>query len=145
MLTFGKVKSIAIGGQPNGLPMAVIGGVQGSQTLTFQSLGVFAFIASSLTGNVTWNTDNGAAAATELLAPLIADPPVNYDPTTSQLNFLNSFGGGDPNTNVPLQFQPPQKADCRLYNIADDLVSVVQTWDRIATGKYDCVAGKKIW
>jgi hypothetical protein len=145
MLTQGKVSTIAIGGRPQAKSMATIGGVAGSEMWFWSVLSEFAGVAQLLAQNLTSLSSDDLTNINNVLNPLINEPPVNFNPAGSSLNFLNNFAGGDLTSNVPLQFQTAQPAGCHMFNILDDLVSVGDTWERIAAGNYDCVDGGTKW
>jgi hypothetical protein len=145
MLTFGKVHTIALGGRPQAKPMATIGGVAGSEMWPFTSLHDFAEVALFIAQNLTSLSSDDVANINSTLVPLVAPPPVNINMASSGVNFFNNFAGGDLTSNVPLQFQAPQPADCHVFYVLDDLVSVGDNWERIAAGNYDCVDGGAKW
>jgi hypothetical protein len=143
MLKYGQVKSISMGGRPQPNKMAVIGGVAGSQEWGWDSLQSFAAIAARLTDNMTAPTDAPTLANFNSLLALLDDPPVNSPLKGSSINFLNNHAGSD--SNIPLQFQPPQPADCRIYYTKDDFISIDNTYERIAAGTYTCIDGGNKW
>ena len=120
--------------------MAVIGGTQGGQVLEYTDIKPIATDALKIY-NLSTNTpeDNSslipsASAMQQLITPLTDQSPINYLPVTHpSINLLDNIAQGD-ETETPLQFIHAPNAECRFYYMPKDIVSVLNTWERVAQG-----------
>ena len=147
LINQGNVRTAAVGGRPNTKPMAVIGGVQGSQALEYRDLRVFINATLDYLHDSGTVTALDKVASSAILTPIIAPPPLNYFPGDASLsvNLLDSIAAKD-TTQTPLQFTRSPNAECRFFYMPRDLLSVEYTWTRLAkgfrnNGKGLCIGG----
>ena len=114
--------------------MAVIGGTQGGEDLTFSDLAKYAQASISFANATSANsTSSNLAELSSVLTPLTERSPLNYSPGhPPSLNFRNSIAQGD-ETLMPLQFTT-RYADCRFFYVPLDIINVTSTWVRVARG-----------
>lgn len=128
--------------------MAVVGGVEGAQVMTYQAIVLYASAAVELLSNstelaeYTKNLTISKEQALSVVRPLVAKMPLqvagSYDSQT--VNFRDQIAQNDP-TQTPYQFAQPIVADCRAFYLLEDIVNVTNTWERVAQGKVICVDG----
>lgn len=134
MINQGQVITAAAGGRPNNQPMALIGGVQGSQALPFSSITQYAKEALDLQYSVADESSAPTSQAQKTLQPLTLDSPMRYDTNfPPSLNFLDSIAQSD-DSSTPLQFAAGITANCRFYYTPTDIQNITNTWDRVAKG-----------
>lgn len=133
MIPYG-VRTVAVGGRPRIGPMQAIGGVKGSQTLTFTSISQFYEGANEVVQNAT-------AAKKPLFTSKELDVFKDHIPmaleklpirlSVGQINFRNAFAPF--NDEVPTHFIY-QPANCRLFYTPESLGNPVPTWENAARG-----------
>ena len=135
MIKQGRVKTVTVGGRPNSQPMAVIGGTQGGAVESLESLIQIATEAVAVQAIVTGNSSAQADQARKALDPLVSSPPLSVapGPDVVGVNFLDNIAENDTSA-IPLQFSGGIPADCRFYYMPKDIVSVANTWARVAEG-----------
>ena len=135
MIRQGHVKTVTVGGRPNNQPMAVIGGVQGASVLHIETLRESAKAALGIQSTITGNTSAQTDHVRQVLKPLTSPPPLSYYPVASAMgvNFMDNIAENDTSV-TPLQFSGGIAADCRFYYMPKDMVSVANTWTRVAQG-----------
>ena len=136
----GQVRTVVAGGRPNNQPMAMIGGVQGGQILQYPDIKQIATDALkiyNLSTNVSGDNSSllpSAPAMQQLITPLTNQSPINYWPATPpSINLLDNIAQGD-DSETPLQFTRAPDAECRFYYMPEDMVSMLNTWERVAKG-----------
>lgn len=127
------VKNVVVGGRPNGQAMALIGGTQGGEDLTFESLQTYAAAAIEISERVNGQGSEEATKTHKILDTLADNAPLLPFPlATPSVNFRDNIADGDKSM-TPLQFTS-RPADCRTYYTAEDIVAVNSTWSRIMNG-----------
>ncbi|EFQ33998.1 hypothetical protein CGRA01v4_12488 [Colletotrichum graminicola] len=131
----GNVKTIVMGGRPNGGLMQGIGGTKGAQVLTFERV----FEASRiLMDTIYTNLTSKQEASLSQLTSL----PFERS-TAASLNVRDQILRNDINTGIPAQFVN-EPADCRLYWTLGMLSDVREIWKAAANSAWNgggCVAG----
>lgn len=121
----GKVKSVAFGGRPQEGPMQGVGGVKGSQVLTFGAIQRYA----ETIGNYT---DDPALRA-EL--DRYTDLPIVRS-VAGAVNVRDQILRGNVDDGLPAQYVV-EEADCRLYWTADMITDVTKVWSAAANAAFN--------
>lgn len=140
LINQGQVRTVVAGGRPNNQPMALIGGTQGGQILYYtdiKQIATDALKVYNLSTNASEDNSSlipSASAMQQLIIPLRDQSPINYSPVTPpSINALENIAqGGESET--PLQFTQAPYAECRFYYMPEDIISVLNTWERVAKG-----------
>lgn len=130
------MQTVVAGGRPNNnAPIAVTGGVQGANVLAYPALEPIVKLALQSQSNSTTITAAQQLRNVAVLSPLLQRAPINLypSPTSPSVNFLDNIAEGDTSM-TPLQFSQPELADCRMYYMPKDTISVEYTWTRVAKG-----------
>ncbi|KAH7231327.1 uncharacterized protein BKA55DRAFT_598597 [Fusarium redolens] len=120
MTNIGGVRALPFGGHPNGQPMQIMGGVRGSQTLTFDNIATVVSAAKSF---------------------MTKEENERFMKAATRPHFLNAYQEGD--DDLPLQFQY-QASDCRLYYTAENIYHPETIWKSAKEaiwGNGSCVKG----
>ena len=134
MINQGNVTTVTVGGRPNGQPMAVVGGVQGAQIFRAEDFPQFFGTAIQLQENNTGYSSPQAAEARRMFGRLAKQPPLFPDVTGAvSVNLLDNIAQNDSSV-TPLQFSGGVAADCRMYYMPADILSMANTWSRVAKG-----------
>jgi hypothetical protein len=138
MINSGNVSTITIGGRPSTNKMAVIGGTQGGQLLTFGNLKNYASAAMAQESAKSLPAAEFTALQTLVQAPQVAWAAFGnggfYD---FAFNFLDNM---HKDSDVPPQFNSSM-SNCRMFYTAGDISNIASTWSKIASGNYTCVDG----
>lgn len=127
------VKNVVVGGRPNGQAMALVGGTQGGEDLSFEFIHDYATAAIEISERVNGKGSEKATKTHKILDTLAGNAPLLPFPlSTPSVNFRDNIADGDKSM-TPLQFTS-RPADCRTYYTADDIIAVNRTWIRIMTG-----------
>jgi hypothetical protein len=143
MTNIGGVQALPFGGHPNGRPMQIMGGVRGSQTLTFDNIATVASAAKVVYRETPEKLEFMTKEENERLMK-VAPRPLEEFPIklgSGQVNFLNAYQEGD--DDLPLQFQY-QAGDCRLYYTAENIYHPETIWKSAKEaiwGNGSCVKG----
>ncbi|KAF4449008.1 Peptidase S41 [Fusarium austroafricanum] len=144
MTNHGGVRSLSIGGRPNGKPMQVLGGVRGGQAFTFEKI-------SNITRSATAVMEESPEKFKKLfpqsemerfasMSPIpLKDFPIAI--SDGGVNFRNSYMEG--NDDLPLQFAY-QAADCRLYYTLENILHPETVWQsakQAIWGNGTCIKG----
>lgn len=122
--------------------MGVIGGTQGGQILYYTDIKQIATdalkiynLSTNVSGDSSIRLDiPPASAMQQLITPLTDQSPINYSPRTPpSINLLDNIAQGD-ESETPLQFTRSPDAECRFYCMPEDIVSLLNTWERVAKG-----------
>ncbi|KAK1593784.1 uncharacterized protein LY79DRAFT_513634 [Colletotrichum navitas] len=135
MKSQGNVKTIVMGGRPNGGLMQGVGGTKGAQILTFE--GIFEASRTLMDTSYT-NLSSKQEASLSQLTSL----PFERS-TVASLNVRDQILRNDINTGIPAQFVN-EPADCRLYWTLGMLSDVREIWKAAANSAWNgggCVAG----
>ncbi|KAJ4152219.1 hypothetical protein NW765_017728 [Fusarium oxysporum] len=127
MTNIGGVRALPFGGHPNGQPMQIMGGVRGSQTLTFDNIATVVSAAKSVYRETPEKLEFMTKEENERFMK-VAPRPLEEFPIklrSGQVNFLNAYQEGD--DDLPLQFQY-QAGDCRLYYTAENIYHPETIW-----------------
>ncbi len=133
MTNQGRVRTVTVGGRPNNQPMAVIGGVQGAQVEKLADLQAIAAEAIEVQIEANGNSSTKTSQTRKLLGSLASPPPIAPAPSDVSVNLLDSIAQGDTSA-TPLQFSGSITADCRFYYMPADIISMANTWARVAQG-----------
>ncbi|WEW56965.1 hypothetical protein PRK78_002424 [Emydomyces testavorans] len=144
LLNRNGIKSIATGGHPRAAPMQAVGGVKGTQVLSFKELWseadlVFSKYSTPEEQHKLENTRLGMMVrrGKYVLGRLLDGG------TGGRVNYRNAVWPSDPNR-VPRQFVY-EPADCRMWLTKDALVDVKRWWGTVAGSwwgnKSGCVPG----
>ncbi|KAH7203228.1 hypothetical protein BKA60DRAFT_656445 [Fusarium oxysporum] len=143
MTNIGGVRALPFGGHPNGQPMQIMGGVRGSQTLTFDDIATAVSVAKAVYRETPEKLEFITKEENERLMKLAPRPleefPIKLG--AGQVNFLNAYQEGD--DDLPLQFQY-QAGDCRLYYTAENIYHPETIWKSAKEaiwGNRSCVKG----
>ncbi|KAK2001902.1 hypothetical protein LX36DRAFT_733092 [Colletotrichum falcatum] len=135
MKSQGKVKTIVMGGRPNGEPMQGVGGTKGAMVISFKTI----FEASqNLMDTVYTNLSSTQKKSLSQLTSL----PLERS-TGAILNARDLILRSDIGTGVPAHFVN-EPADCRLYWTLGMLSDVREIWKAAANSAWNgggCVAG----
>ncbi|KAI9640692.1 hypothetical protein NHQ30_011001 [Ciborinia camelliae] len=129
----GGVKSIAFGGRPSSGAIQGVGGVKGSEVLTFGAIHYYAALAAA--------SPNATPEDIAILDRLSRFPIKRS--TATSVNLKNNILPGNVNDGLPAQFVH-EEADCRLYWTAGMITDVEKVWEAAATAAWGggaCVAG----
>ncbi|EXK35972.1 hypothetical protein FOMG_09164 [Fusarium oxysporum f. sp. melonis 26406] len=143
MTNIGGVRALPFGGHPNGQPMQIMGGVRGSQTLTFDDIATVVSAAKAVYRETPEKLELITKEENERLMK-VAPRPLEEFPIklgAGQVNFLNAYQDGD--DDLPLQFQY-QAGDCRLYYTAENIYHPETIWKSAKEaiwGNRSCVKG----
>ncbi|KAL5592296.1 hypothetical protein FOBRF1_013322 [Fusarium oxysporum] len=143
MTNIGGVRALPFGGHPNGQPMQIMGGVRGSQTLTFDNIATVVSAAKAVYRETSEKLEFMTKEENERLMK-VAPRPLDEFPIklgSGQVNFLNAYQEGD--DGLPLQFQY-QAGDCRLYYTAENIYHPETIWKSAKEaiwGNGSCVKG----
>ncbi|KAL5593294.1 hypothetical protein FOBRF1_012396 [Fusarium oxysporum] len=143
MTNIGGVRALPFGGHPNGQPMQIMGGVRGSQTLTFDDIATVVSAAKAVYRETPETLEFITKEENERLMK-VAPRPLEEFPIklgAGQVNFLNAYQDGD--DDLPLQFQY-QAGDCRLYYTAENIYHPETIWKSAKEaiwGNRSCVKG----
>ncbi|SCO88942.1 uncharacterized protein FRV6_13070 [Fusarium oxysporum] len=143
MTNIGGVRALPFGGHPNGQPMQIMGGVQGSQTLTFDNTATVVSAVKAVYRETSEKLEFMTKEENERLMK-VAPRPLDEFPIklrSGQVNFLNAYQEGD--HDLPLQFQY-QAGDCRLYYTAENIYHPETIWKSAKEaiwGNGSCVKG----
>ncbi|KAM5371545.1 hypothetical protein BFJ70_g211 [Fusarium oxysporum] len=143
MTNIGGVRALPFGGHPNGQPMQIMGGVRGSQTLTFDDISTVVSAAKAVYRETPEKLEFITKKENERLMK-VAPRPLEEFPIklgAGQVNFLNAYQEGD--DDLPLQFQY-QAGDCRLYYTAENIYHPETIWKSAKEaiwGNRSCVKG----
>ncbi|KAK2689147.1 hypothetical protein QWA68_011718 [Fusarium oxysporum] len=143
MTNIGGVRALPFGGHPNGQPMQIMGGVRGSQTLTFDDIATAVSVAKAVYRETPEKLEFITKEENERLMKLAPRPleefPIKLG--AGQVNFLNAYQEAD--DDLPLQFQY-QAGDCRLYYTAENIYHPETIWKSAKEaiwGNRSCVKG----
>ncbi|KAJ4044557.1 hypothetical protein NW761_008532 [Fusarium oxysporum] len=143
MTNIGGVRALPFGGHPNGQPMQIMGGVRGSQTLTFDDIATAVSVAKAVYRETPEKLEFITKEENERLMKLAPRPleefPIKLG--AGQVNFLNAYQEGD--DDLPLQFQY-QAGDCRLYYTAENIYHPETIWKSAKEtiwGNRSCIKG----
>ncbi|KAM0084548.1 hypothetical protein ACKRZS_003198 [Fusarium odoratissimum] len=143
MTNIGGVRALPFGGHPNGQPMQIMGGVRGSQTLTFDDIATVVSAAKAVYRETPEKLEFITKEENERLMK-VAPRPLEEFPIklgAGQVNLLNAYQDGD--DDLPLQFQY-QAGDCRLYYTAENIYHPETIWKSAKEaiwGNRSCVKG----
>ncbi|WKT54095.1 hypothetical protein QSH57_004679 [Fusarium oxysporum f. sp. vasinfectum] len=143
MTNIGGARALSFGGHPNGQPMQIMGGVRGSQTLTFDNIATVVSAAKSVFRETPEKLEFMTKEENERFMK-VAPRPLDEFPIklrSGQVNFLNAYQEGD--NDLPLQFQY-QAGDCRLYYTAENIYHPKTMWKSAKEaiwGNGSCVKG----
>ncbi|KAK5075522.1 hypothetical protein LTR64_001729 [Lithohypha guttulata] len=135
------IKTVSIGGRPNGRHMQTVGGVKGTNNYPWY------FISQLVTDTYTLAPDQASFFNTTALYDYI-DPDTDWIPyhravgNSGQVNVRDGLREGD-ETQTPLQFIY-EAADCRLYYTAEMTVDVTAMWEKVVDVTWNgdsCVVG----
>jgi hypothetical protein len=130
----GGVKSIAMGGRPNRLPIQGIGGTKGANNYDFGTIRRLTTLAINM--RTAEQVQNWTAAIN------YSDLPTNRS-TDSSLNVRDNILRDHLEDGIPAQFVY-EAADCRLYYEPSMITNVTEIWRKVANtawGSGKCVAG----
>ncbi|TDZ16293.1 Peptidase S41 family protein ustP [Colletotrichum orbiculare MAFF 240422] len=133
METQGNVKTVVIGGRPNGKPMQGAGGTKGHRTMSFDVLRNTVQVVMQKEAQTSGQKDP-EWQLTDL--PLIRS-------TDAALNMVDQIRRADFETGIPAQFIN-EPAACRLYWTLGMLKDVTEIWKAAAGSAWNgagCVAG----
>lgn len=127
MIPYG-VRVVASGGRPTRGPMAAIGGVKGSQTLTLATISGYYEGANELVQNATnakkpLFTDKEYAVFKDAIPVTLDKLPIRL--TVGQINFRNAFSPFNDELPTHYIYQP---ADCRLFYTPQALTLPETLW-----------------
>jgi hypothetical protein len=128
MMEVAKVQNtLAWGGRPNGNPMQLVGGVRGSNSLSFDTVaiqigGVGDYVQNRTQQGRPLLTDDQFQTALSLRPLATADYPIRL--SSGSINFRNAYYNG---SDVPLQFDH-QAAGCRLFYTAENIRNPASRW-----------------
>ena len=113
----------------------MIGGTRGGNILYYPILK--RIISAALLAQKNSKTISPAQKLknTALLEPLVKPAPINFYPssTAPSVNLADNIAKGDESM-TPLQFTKNPVADCRVWYMPKDIISVANTWTRVAKG-----------
>jgi hypothetical protein len=143
MTNIGGVRALPFGGHPNGQPMQIMGGVRGSQTLSFDNIATVVSAAKALyretPEKLEFITKEEIERFMKVAPRPLAEFPIKL--RSGQVNFLNAYQEGD--DDLPVQFQY-QAGDCRLYYTAENIYHPKTMWKSAKEaiwGNGSCVKG----
>ena len=128
------VKSIAMGGRPNRLPIQGIGGTKGANNYDFGTIQRLATIALQMA--------NAEQIQKWTAATNYSDLPILRS-TDSSLNVRDNILKTNLEDGIPAQFVY-EAADCRLYYEPSMITNVTEIWRKVANtvwGSGKCIAG----
>ncbi|KAF3256388.1 hypothetical protein TWF192_001813 [Orbilia oligospora] len=131
-----RVRTVVVGGRPNGEPSAAVGGTRGTQVIqhTAHLLNFVQIVENNFTPR-----DNAERQEWDSIFPR----PFRLNVAEAAVNWKDNIRRADP-TQTPLQFYL-EAADCRLYYTPQTLTFSHELWaqvDRLAWGnETDCAVG----
>ncbi|KAF4969642.1 hypothetical protein FSARC_3157 [Fusarium sarcochroum] len=143
MTNIGGVRAISFGGRPRKKPMQSIGGVRGSNVLSFQTISDYVSKAVALYQNnpqkLGFISEKEIAEFKDTAPRSLKEFPLIL--SSGSVNLRNAYQEGD--DDLPLQFQY-QAADCRLYYTIENIFRPETTWKAAKNaiwGNRTCVEG----
>jgi hypothetical protein len=138
MRKLANVKTIAIGGRPNANQIQAVGGVKGTNVLTW------SYIQSLVEASFNYSTpeQHPKLLTSELMEYSSYLPFYRAIGGAAGVNFRDGIRKGDEDQ-IPLQFRY-EEADCRIFYEAAHTVDVSSLWRRVADVRWKggkCVAG----
>jgi hypothetical protein len=137
------VKSVVVGGLPATGPMQAVSGTKGSQVFQVGTdLPDDDKLKAAVETAVLLNLTNLDTKTFPDVLSLLDDPPLNVDPSKTQVNLRNQARKTDPS--IPLQFAY-EAADCRIFYTAENLKNYEVLWQNAADALWGngtlCVKG----
>ncbi|KAI1781219.1 hypothetical protein F4818DRAFT_398389 [Hypoxylon cercidicola] len=146
MIFQANVTTVSVGGRPQNGPMQSVGGVEGSQVLTFSEISNLSATAIGLVSD--------EAQAKQLLAGELGVLAEGYairratDPVGSPgtINFRNAFAPSDSKTPLQFLYEP---ANCRFFYTPQMIKSPELVWKYAVNAKWTdparfCVQGSRV-
>jgi hypothetical protein len=130
------IKTVAVGGRPQGGPMQAVGGVKGANVYSW--VNIYGLVNASYT--LETPAQQAQWAGTELAQ--YSSLPLSRALPSYGINVRDGIRAGD-ETQTPLQFIY-QAADCRIWYTAQMAVNVTALWEKVAEvawGGGKCVDG----